>query len=477
MNTPIFDALIEHIRRARLPLHVPGHKQGRLLPSHFSAWLGAAAKMDLTELEGLDNLHHPMGCIRASEEAVADYYGSNRCYFSVNGSTSGVMAAIMACVKPGQKVLFLNGFHQSAWRGLILADGVPAFVSNPIDPTLLVECPPSLDTIKQKLDQIDDLGAVFITSPTYPGLISPIEEIAKMVHDRGIPLIVDEAHGAHLGLVDELPKHSVACGADIVVHSVHKMLPGLTQTAWVHCSGSRIHPETVFHALSMLQTTSPSYLLLASLDVVQAWLRTPEAKDITKRALEALREITHMADERFGGYVRDPFRHWIPTGGLEKSQRIQQALMKHGIFVEYADHLGVLSIFGLGTTTRDVRRYLDALCEVYDEIGHPSVRAHVDSPLWQRRVDDSSIVMRPREVHYARQEWVDIAHCEGRIASAPITPYPPGVPVVFPGQQIQASDRDMLIELSRSGYDVHGINEQRQIRVVAERTDTIVHYI
>jgi arginine/lysine/ornithine decarboxylase len=477
MNTPIFHALIEHIRRARLPLHVPGHKQGRLLPAEFSAWLGTAAKIDLTELEGLDNLHNPTGCILASEQAAADFYGSNRCYFSVNGSTAGVMAAIMACVQPGQKVLFLNAFHQSAWRGLILADAVPAFVSNAYDPTLLVECPPSLEAVEQKLQEIDNVGAVFVTSPTYQGIISPIEAIAEIVHDQGIPLIVDEAHGAHLGLVDEMPKHSVACGADIVVHSVHKMLPGLTQSAWVHCSGSRIDPESVFHALSMLQTTSPSYLLLASLDAVQAWVRTPEARELTKRALAALSEIDSMADERFGGYVRDPFRHWIPTGNLETSQWIQKALMKHGIFVEYADHLGVLSMFGLGTTSRDVRRYLDALSEAYDETGNLPIPTQAESPLWQRRADDSAIVMRPREVHYARQEWVDIARCEGRIASAPITPYPPGVPVVFPGQCIQAADREMLIELSRGGYDVHGVNEHGQIRVVAERTDHIVHHI
>lgn len=460
-DTPILTALINRVHSLSVPLHVPGHKQGRGLPSEFASWLGQAAKLDLTELPGLDNLHAPEGCIAKSEELAASHYGSEHCFYSVNGSTAGVMAAILATAMSGT-VLFTGPFHQSAWRGLVLADAEAILMDVDMDENRLQPKAPTSERISSMLKAHPKVNAVYLTSPTYQGAVADVAAIAKVCHDAGVPLLVDEAHGAHFGLIDAFPRHSVACGADVVVQSVHKMLPGLTQTAWVHVQGNRVSHRRLFDCLSSLQTTSPSYLLMASLDVAQAWLHS-EGKDVAQNLLAVLQSAGFANSEN--RFV-DPLRHWIPTGHAEWSRHIQETLQQRGIFIEYADAMGVLAVFGFGLTETDVRRYREAL----NEASTPSMEETAALPVLKnlyQLASAESLSVRPREVFQKPVKYVNVEDASNRISGAMITPYPPGVPMVLPGQKLRREVLDVLTYLINMQCDVHGIRDGK-IAVLSE---------
>jgi arginine decarboxylase len=493
LDMPILAALTRHVRKSRYPLHVPGHKQGRALPGSLLQWLGAAAALDLTELPGLDNFHEPEGCIARSQELAAAAYGSDQCWYSVNGSTACVMAALAAAA-PGGRVLFLNPFHLSAWRGLVLADAEPVLVPVRWDAQQLTCLPPGAADVEAVLAQHPDVTAVFLTSPTYQGAVAPVAEIAQAVHQHGLPLIVDEAHGAHLGLHPALPPHSVAAGADLVVHSVHKLLPGLTQTAWLHRRGDRVPAGRIARMLRFLHSTSPSYLLLASLDAVQAWLRS-EGPAAAARALEALAVLDELpgrgpATADFArGTMWDPFKHWLPTGSTVRSRAVADRLARHGLFVEYADALGVLSVFGLFAPPRMVALYVEQVREAIaafsaeaPEAGESTAAAC--APAWAggrasqevqadairallEGLAQARLLLRPRQADKQPAERVPLALSAGRVSGEMVTPYPPGVPVLLPGQLIEPWHVEAIEALAAGGASVHGLADG-QITVLRE---------
>lgn len=460
---PILSELVHHVERSHLPLHVPGHKQGRLLPEVLGKWLGAACKLDLTELPGLDNLHLPTGCIRESQEHVAAHYGADRCFYSINGSTAGVIAALLTLAGNRGKVLFLNSPHLSAWRALVLADAEAVFAPVRFTRERLTEQAPSVEGLAERL-QREHFDCVFVTSPIYTGAIAPIGEIVKLAHRQGIPVIVDEAHGAHLGLHPKLPPHSVALGADIVIHSTHKMLPGLTQTAWVLSQDQLVDPHKLAQHLSLLQSTSPSYLLLASLDATQAWLRIqgPKIVEDGMKSLHSLTGLPHRQD----GDPRDPFRDWIATGSLGESQALQKEFARRGIVVEYADAFGVLSIFGLDAPVREVAAYRDVAEQWFEKASAPVAQASRTSVLFHILEHERRPLGRFREAYFDEATWVMPDEAVGRLCAQPVTPYPPGVPLVWPGQEITWGVLEALRELRQGGYEVHGLGANGELPIL-----------
>lgn len=476
-DTPIFTRLVGQADASRFPLHVPGHQQGRVLPAQLSHWLGAAARLDLTELPGLDNLHAATGCIAESQQLAAAHYQSGVCYYSVNGSSAGIVAAIAGCIGPGGKVLFLNPFHISAWRGLVYADARPVLPNVTFCRGVDRLPVPDITQVRQMLREFPDVDAVFVTSPTYRGEAAPVSEIAELAHEHGLPLIVDEAHGAHFGLHAELPPHSVACGADVVVQSVHKTLPGLTQTAWLHCTGALVDHEAIAEALRAVQSTSPSYLLLASLDLAQAWLRL-EGRDAAERAMRILQPIAVAAEDavhRDGQGVRvvlpnrDRFRHWVSARHLAHSAQLQERLAQQGYFVEYADATGVLSLFGFGVTTDVVSRYLETLDawrrSVQDEAFHADGLTHAEATT-SSQSGQIALRLTPREAAFAGWTWRAVEDSVGCTVARAIIPYPPGVPIAWPGQLLDGATAAAIRCLADSGTELQGLRPDGAMAVV-----------
>lgn len=464
-GTPILNALIRHVSEGQKPLHVPGHQQGQLLPAAFSAFAGPIPKLDLTELPGLDNLHAPESCILDSSQLTAQLYGAERTWYSVNGSSAGVMAAIASMSGPGQKVLFLNPFHQSAWRGLVLSDALPMLMPPMINEDSHGFDFPSIEQVAKWIQQHPDVRTAFLTSPTYHGNVAPVADYAKLLHEHGIGLIVDEAHGAHLGMHPSLPPNSVQAGADVVVQSVHKMLPGLTQTAWVHAQGARVDLDTLSHWMRFLQSTSPSYVLMASIDAVQDWLRNEaeEAMDRSLPILQAQRE-TLRALLQGSASVSDPFKLWIPTKALEDSASLVQALAKRRLVPEYSDRFGVLCIYRLNVSRDEVGRVTETVIDWGSRVskgGQGPTFAR-----WRNGLEAPVFRLPPRAAEFAQKEWVTLEHCAGRMNGQLITPYPPGVPVVFPGQTITEPVQTLLQSALAWGVPVHGLRADGRIQVI-----------
>ncbi|WP_067926319.1 aminotransferase class I/II-fold pyridoxal phosphate-dependent enzyme [Alicyclobacillus shizuokensis] len=458
------DALVQHIQLEYASLHIPGHQQGRVGWEAFLSFLDRGLMLDLTELPGLDDFHNAKGCIARSQQLAAVAYGSDACLYSVNGSTACVMAALKAVACPGDAVLLAGPFHQSAWRGLVWSGARACLGRTGFASDRQLTLPPTADEVAAWLDAGDAVQAVFLTSPIYQGLAADVQAIARVVHARGLPLIVDEAHGAHFGLVPEFPPHSVAAGADVVIHSVHKTLPGLTQTAWVHVQGPRVDRERLREALLFLHSTSPSYLLLASLDAAQAW-REAEGPDSARRTLARLAAFDLLPAEGGDGFRIDPLRQWLPTGDRAASRRLVQELAARGLFPEYADGQGVLSVFGLGVGERTLARYQEAVARWRTDF-QPQPDAS-ESGLWQALARAHAVLdVAPAEADSAGCEWVPIAAAVGRLAQRMVTPYPPGVPLILPGQRIGPEHRDLLAAVWGSGYDVQGVTDDGEIAVI-----------
>lgn len=466
-ETPILHALSQHAKRSRLSLHVPGHHGGSLFPDVLRPWLGSALALDLTELPGLDNLQAPAGCIAASQRLASQHYQSLATLYSVNGSSGGVIASILA-LAVGRKILVAAPFHQSLWRAMVLADAQPVFCPYSFDAATLEPLAASPAVIAMALAADKEIACVFLTSPSYTGRVAQVRAIADVAHEAGVPLVVDEAHGAHFGLHPELPVHSVSAGADVVVQSVHKMLPALTQTAWIHIQGPHVDVERMRAALNDIQTTSPSYLLLASLDAAQYWLRR-EGSQTVDRSLEVVREF---GVQTFKVPLRDPFRLWLPTGCLAQSDAIAGALATRGIFVEYANSLGVLCMLSLQMRRSEMEQVYAGLAEAdaarWSADGVALVQAE-QTRLWRAAAESVvDLELTPRASWRARRTTVSVFACAGQIAGQLVVPYPPGIPLLFPGERIRRDKALLLQRLYRQRAALVGLGADGTVVVLGE---------
>lgn len=460
-STPIIDALMRHAAREKVSLHVPGHHQGRLLPMGLATWLGQATKLDATELPGLDNLHDARGCIEESQQGAAAHYGSDDCFYSVNGATACVMAAMQSCVSATRKTIILLGpCHLSAWRGLVYADAVPNFVSSQWRRDIHAFDVPSVASLERVLTDRSDVAGVFLTSPTYQGRVAPVEALAELAHKHGVPLIVDEAHGAHFGLHPALPKHSVACGADIVVQSPHKTLPCLTQAAWMHVTGNLVNSAVLRESLLFLQTTSPSYLLLAALDGAQGWLHE-EGSHLAEQSLSVLSKFRIFPTES-----TDPMRLWIPAPSAQEIRRLDESLVDAGVCLEYTDTSGALAIFGFGQPVWEYEKFF-AILDTWQQSVDPQVQREDG-----HRIDDMyamsdavTLCLSPREVSRTGRRQVPLSELAGCILRKPIAPYPPGVPIFWPGQRIEPHHVEFLERMLAEMGSVGGIDDRERVEV------------
>ncbi|MDD4496254.1 MAG: aminotransferase class I/II-fold pyridoxal phosphate-dependent enzyme, partial [Eubacteriales bacterium] len=266
-ETPLYDALIEYCGKGAIPFHMPGHKQGRGLPKSFFDTL---SQIDLTELPGLDNLHWPEGADKKAQELAAEAFRAEHSYFLVNGSSSGLLASAMTICSPGKRVLVQRDSHISVVNGLMLAGAEPVFPKNGINADFGITDALEIYEVEKALEKNPDIAGVILTRPSYYGVCSDLQKIVELCHQYGKPVAVDEAHGAHLGFADFLPPSAMDCGADISVQSAHKTLPSLTQSAYLHLQGDLIDRQKLEFYLRVFQSTSPSYLLMASLDICRA---------------------------------------------------------------------------------------------------------------------------------------------------------------------------------------------------------------
>lgn len=471
---------MEHLRENVTGFHTPGHQQGRACGQ---AYRGLMAKyclqLDLTEISGLDNLKNPGGCLREAQDLTARVYGARQTFFLVNGATIGLHAALLALNKPGIEIIIPGNVHVSVLNGLVLSGGKPVFVSPAIEPVWGIPLGVTKEQLLSAVAGKTRINAVLISQPTYQGTGSNIAEICRAVKDTGIPLIADEAHGAHLYFQDSIPLSAQKCGADLVVQSTHKTLPALTQAAILHVNNTAL-VDPVRRALDMLQTSSPSYLLLASLDEAQARM-SDEGQVLLENTLELAGQIHRMIGT-LPGYrllhdeVRPPWHH-DPTKvvvsaaplGLTGWELAALLRRKYGIEVEMSAYFYVLFLVNTGHVSADASKLYQALSDIgKHERKRPLPRADhlLDAGMMTRH--SPRLALTPRDTFLAVKTAVPLDQAAGRIAGEAITVYPPGIPLVWPGEVLIREHLEVLSQAQRQELCVAGLAHDGTVCVVRD---------
>lgn len=466
-QTPLVDALRASAARPHAAFYTPGHKRGQGIPSGFKDLLGADVfRADLPELPELDNLFAPEGAIHAAQELAAEAFGSDRTWFLVNGSTCGIEAAILAICGPGDKIIVPRNLHQSVISGLILSGASPVFVQPAYDPAWDMAHGLTVGAIATALEAHPDAKAVLVVYPTYYGTGGDLDAIAHCVHQADLPLLVDEAHGPHFAFHPDLPPAALAAGADLSVQSTHKVLAGLTQTAMLHLRGDRLCADRLSRALQLTQSTSPSYLLLASLDAARQQMALhgralmSQTLQLAHQARSALRSMAGLRvfDLDLGHPIPgctclDPTRLTVDVTalgltGFDADTYLHQSL---GVTAELPALKTLTFILSLGNTPADI----DALIAGCQHLAnrrspHPCIRPPIHLPT------PPPLQLTPRQAFFAPTETVAIAQAAHRICAELICPYPPGIPALFPGEEITVEAIAHLQQLQKAGCDLTG---------------------
>ena len=465
------------------PFHMPGHKR---------QWADLA--LDITEIDGFDDLHHARGILKESMERAAELYHADRTFYLVNGSTCGILAAIFATVKKGGKMLMMRGSHKSAYHAVALREIVPVYLESDMISGLGLDlgiCPAQ---IIQACEQEEGIEAVFLTCPTYEGISINLREIAEYLHQKEIPLIVDAAHGAHFGMADYLPENAVTQGADLVIHSIHKTLPAPTQTALLHCNGNRVSSMRVEHFLDYFETSSPSYLLMGAMDRCISYLKK-EGKAPWERFYQMRKQLSDSLQDLKCIGILDAFaieNPWkLPALRLPEMGKMVIYLKRnnHGgrwlydrLRLDY--HLQpelslpgyVLLFFTIADKKEGYDRLRDALYaidarlqsdslifEVQNESPVPEVQS--DSPvpssaqLFHQEKVCRVVRLSIAEAEEAEKQWIYLEEAEGRICGDYVQVYPPGQPFLVPGEEITRECIRQIKEMLEDGYEIRGVRD------------------
>ena len=462
----LYEKLKQYSESDYYGFHMPGHKRNEAL---FG--IGLPYGIDITEITGFDDLHHAEDIIKRAEERAASLYQAEETHFLVNGSTTGILSAILGVTDRGDRILVARNCHKSVYNAIYLNGLQPVYIYPKHEKDLQINGEVLLEDVEKALEENPDIKAVMVVSPTYDGVLSDVEKIAEAVHKRGIPLIVDEAHGAHFGFHPYFPENSNVKGADIVIHSVHKTLPALTQTALIHMNGKIVDRERIRSYLHMLQSSSPSYVLMASIDQCMKMLET-EGKELfaiyvqriekLRAALKQLKKLEILETENFD---RSKFVISVRKTGMTSSELAEILLQKYHLQMEMTAGTYVLAMTTVGDTEEGLERLRTALFEI-DEVCREYGKA-IDKI--ENELPRLSLVYTNEETEKKKRGneelllWKDAV---GKISTEYAYVYPPGIPLIVPGEKITQEAADMLYLYRELGFSVEGIKVENYIGVL-----------
>ena len=465
-SLPIIDRLLKLNNDEITSFHVPGHKNGKIYNRfQHKNFKDIIYNLDTTEIPGTDNLHNPRDIIKESQDRASRIFKSEETFFLVNGSTSGIYSMIMATTSPGDKVLIDRNCHQSVINAIILGDLVPIYIYPNIDESQGISMGVLSEDVEKKLVEHNDIKAVVLTYPTYYGIACDLKKIGEIVHKYDKILLIDEAHGAHFGLNKNLPLTALSCGADGVVQSTHKTLPSFTQSSMLHIQGSKIDREKLRLMLRIHQSSSPSYLLLSSLDFAVMIYET-EGEALMKDLLENIRnfreevkkinKIDIMGEEvvgKNGVYSIDPTRLWIKINGMPGYELESKLRDKFNIQMELSNSYGVLAVTSIANDERDFIKLLSAL----DSISKEEVLK--DTELKTAKYEVPKQIVTPRQAFYMTKKKVLLKESMGQVSGEYIIPYPPGIPLIIPGERITSEVIEYIISMIDDGKEILGIKD------------------
>lgn len=448
------------------PFHMPGHKRvDQALINPYS--------LDITEIEGFDNLHKPEGILLKAKEGLARLYGVKESFFLVNGSTCGILAAISAATGRGDTLLMARNchkavYHGAALRGLHTEYLYPAVTKSGIQGSI------SCEEVEQSLIRNPGIRAVILTSPTYDGVLSDIQRIADCVHRYGIPLIVDEAHGAHLGFGGGFPESAVSKGADVVIQSFHKTLPSLTQTAVLHRTSDRISQERLQKYLEVYQTSSPSYLLMASIDRCVRLLEEGAEEYFLSfrnrlecfyddvKTLKNLQVLTEQDFKQEEAYRIDRSKILIDTShtSLTGTEFMNELRKNHKLELEMASRYYALAMTSFMDTQEGFCRLAKALKILDEQVERGEGEPH---SFIKELYGYKEAVLPIWEAEETEREKIPLWEAKNRVAAESISIYPPGIPVVVPGERLEEGFLERVEECERKGLQICGLGSDGRI--------------
>lgn len=461
------------------PCHMPGHKR-----NPAGGEMAGFFDIDITEIEGFDNLHHAEGILKDAQERANRLYGAEETFFLVNGSTGGILAAVMTAAEPGGEILIARNCHRSVYHAALMQNLKVHYYQ----PQLIREydiCDGvSAAEIGKLLDEHPAVKAVVITSPTYEGIVSDVAGIVETVHGRDKILIVDEAHGAHLC------DGAVTAGADLVIHSLHKTLPSLTQTALLHVNGSRVDRKRLRSYLAMVQSSSPSYILMAGIDACVRFLEENGAErtaffrvqreifqhKTAKMKQVCIGEMTNLSEKGYAlaGWDMGKVLISVKNTAMTGKQLADVLRESYHIELEMAAAAYGLALMTLMDTAEGWQRLADALLKIDDRIERESKA--VREGRHTVTTDLPETVMTLAQAFHSGREEVLPEEAAGRISADFISLYPPGIPLAAPGERLTQTLLEDIAEYVRKGFTVQGLSPAGRIGVVVEIPEKIWHY-
>ena len=487
----LFDKLKNYSDSDYYAFHMPGHKRNLDLMDGTSPY-----RIDITEIDGFDDLHHAEGILKEAQERAAEVYHADETHFLVNGSTVGILSAILGTTEKGDSILVARNCHKSVYHAIYLNELDPVYLYPKFDTELGLSTEIDAADVQKALEEHPGIRAVMIVSPTYDGVVSDIEKIAEIVHEAGCLLIVDEAHGAHFGFDPYFPKSANMYGADLVINSLHKTLPALTQTALLHVNGERVNRRKVKRYLDMLQTSSPSYILMASIDACIHLLEQTQMQkcsifkeyaahiDNLREELKKLKYLKIIRTENTDRYDRSKFVISVKHAPMSSHELYERLLHDYHLQMEMLAGTYVLAMTTVGDTQEGLDRLRDALFAIDAEIDvklksgsgqeqKTMQMTDTDLPLSGRQPSLEKVwtiaeAVKCRDVVPSRKgkiETCGFADSAGHISLEYAYLYPPGSPLIVPGERITQEAVEILCWYQEHDFSIEGLQSEDSIEV------------
>lgn len=444
-KAPLFEALKDYHSKNVVPFDVPGHKHGVGISEMVDYFGSTMLELDVNAMKCLDNICNPIGVIKEAENLAADAYYADHGFFLVNGTTAGVQTMIMSVCQPGDKIILPRNAHKSAITAIILSGAIPVYIQPEVNEDLGIAMGISIESVERAVGRHPEAKAIFLVNPTYYGAITNVKAVVKIAHKYGMAVLVDEAHGAHMNFHPELPQDAIELGADMCAVSTHKTGGSLTQSSLLLLREGIVDVKTVRTTMNLTQTTSASYLLMASIDLARKQLATrgeemlTEVLRLSRWAREEINKIDGLYafgkelvgmpgvfdfdETKLGVNVRN-----IGLTGFEVYDLLRD---EHNIQTELGDMYNVLAIISLGDTIESLTALVNALKEI--AVKH---RRNEEIKLTKGILKNPDIIISPRDAYYSEKKIIRLEDAVGEISGESIMAYPPGIPVVTPGERI-----------------------------------------
>ena len=465
-QAPIYEALVKLRKKRIVPFDVPGHKRGRGNPELVELLGEKCVGIDVNSMKPLDNLGHPISIIRDAEELAADAFGASHAFLMIGGTTSSVQTMILSTCKAGDKIILPRNVHKSAINALVLCGAIPIYIEMSVDPKIGIALGLENDRVAQAIKNHPDAQAILINNPTYYGICSDLKGLTEMAHEAGMMVLVDEAHGAHLHFTDKLPISAMDAGADMAAVSMHKSGGSLTQSSLL-LIGEQMNPEYVRQIINLTQSTSASYLLMASLDISRRNLAL-RGKESFEKVIE-LSEYARREINAIGGYYAyskelidgvsvcdfdvtklSVYTQGIGLTGIEVYDLLRD---EYDIQIEFGDIGNILAYISIGDRIQDIERLVGALADIkrlYSRDGKDLIAGEYIQP---------ELVLSPQEAFYSERKSLTLDESVGQVCGEFVMCYPPGIPILAPGERITQEIVDYIQFAKERGCSLQGTED------------------